>query len=253
MTFEQWLDAATRGLPASARVRLEREYAAHLEDSVACGESDTLSLLGQPEAVRQSLRRLYLSQDELAWRSSGYSIGMVVNGLAILAVFALTLWSSLARRPFWTVISLPALGLVLFGLAYLLTQRLERRQRAFVMDSVCVLLFCALPAGLGLAALPKGERLSYLLSGNGWHLAALLGLGALSLAGMFWHEKKLRRTLALGGGLNSVQESALSPAATRTSRPRSLPRPPRRSFAEGLARSRLASARSKAFREPALR
>ncbi|TSA86864.1 hypothetical protein FNU79_06700 [Deinococcus detaillensis] len=197
MTFQEWLDAATRGLPASARTRLEREYAAHLEDSSVCVQSGVLSLLGRPEAVRQSLRRLYLSQGELAWRSSGHSIGMVVNGLAILAVFALTLWSSLARLPFWTVISLPALSLALFGLAHLLTQRFERRQRAFVMDSVCVLLCCALPTGLSLSALPRGERLSSLLSGD-WPLTALLGLGALSLAGMVWQERKLRRTLALG-------------------------------------------------------
>lgn len=198
MTLENWLAEATRGLPAAARLRLEREYAAHLEDGAACGETDALSILGRPQVVRQSLRRLYLSQGELAWRSSGYSIGMVVNGLAILAVFAFTLWSSLARLPFWTVVSLPALGLVLFGLAHVLTQRFERRQRAFVMDSVCVLLCCALLAGLGLSALPSGERLDYLLSDGGWQFAALLGLGMLSLAGMFWQERRLRRTLALG-------------------------------------------------------
>lgn len=197
MSFEQWLNAATHGLPASARSCLEREYAAHLEDSAACSQTDTLSVLGRPEAVRQSLRRLYLSASELSWRNSGHSIGMWINSLGILAVFALTLAAPSSALPFWSLAVLPAISLLLFGIAYLLTLHLEYRQRAFVMDSVCVLLCCALPAVLIFSLLPRSGRWAFLLA-DGWQLIALLGLGVLSLASMFWQESKLRRTLALG-------------------------------------------------------
>lgn len=204
MTLESWLAEATRGLPAAARLRLEGEYRAHWEASrreanhcEAENDAGPLDLFGPPQAVRLALRRLYLSQRQLDWRRSGHSLGMLVNLLGITAVFVLTLGPSLAQLPFWTVLALPALAAILFGLASLATRKLERVSRSFVMDVVCVLLCCALLTLLLLATWPTGQRLGGLLS-SGWPLA-LLGAGALGLGVMLWHEVRFRRTLALVG------------------------------------------------------
>ena len=199
MSFAAWIEAATRGLPAAARRRLESEYRDHWEASEAerPGGLSALELFGPPLAVRWELRRLYLSQRQLAWRKGGYSVGMVVNLLGVIAVFALTLCASAARVEFWTVIAFPALAATLFGLAWLMTLKLERFQRSFAMDVVCVLLSFALPTLLVLSSWPAQQRLPWLLT-PGWP-AALLGAGLLGLGAMVWHEHKFRRTLRLEG------------------------------------------------------
>ena len=209
MTLERWLAEATEGLPAAARLRLESEYRAHWEasrcDPSCCDASQCDAghaggpheLFGPPRAVRLALRRLYLSPRQLAWRLGGFSPGMLVNLLGVAAVFALTLGPALARLPFWMVLALPALAATLFGLASLVTWRLERVRRSFVMDVVCAALSFALPTLLPLASWPTGQRLGGLLAG-GWPLA-LLGAGALGLGVMLWHEARFRRTLALVG------------------------------------------------------
>ncbi|GAA4022245.1 hypothetical protein GCM10022631_40860 [Deinococcus rubellus] len=204
MTLEHWLAEATWGLPAAARLRLEAEYRAHWEarrceanHCEAGNDAGPLDLFGPPQTVRLALRRLYLSQRQLDWRRSRYSLGMLVNLLGVTAAFVLTLGPSLARLPFWIVLALPAPAATLFGLASLTTRRLERVQRSFVMDVVCVLLCCALPTLLLLATWPTGQRLDGLLP-SGWPLA-LLGAGMLGLGGMLWHEIRFRRTLALIG------------------------------------------------------
>ncbi|WP_161882878.1 hypothetical protein [Deinococcus alpinitundrae] len=199
MTLERWLAEATRGLPAAARLRLESEYRAHWEDE-RCDAGHASSpdeLFGSPLTVRLALRRLYLSPRQLAWRLGGLSPGMLVNLLGIGAVFALTLGPALERLAFWTVLTLPALAATLFGLASVATRKLERVRRSFVMDVVCVPLSFALPTPLLLASWPTGQRLNGLLA-SGWPLA-LLGLGALGLGVMLWHEARFRRTLALVG------------------------------------------------------
>jgi len=199
VTLEHWLAEATQGLPAAARLRLESEYRAHWEASCCDAEhgSGPDELFGPPQTVRLALRRLYLSPRQLEWRLGGFSPGMLVNLLGVGAVFALTLGSALARLPFWTVLALPALAATLFGLASLATWRLERVQRSFVMDVVCVPLSFALPTLLVLASWPEGQRLGGVLA-SGWPLA-LLGAGALGLGVMLRHEARFRRTLALTG------------------------------------------------------
>ena len=183
MKLDAWLGEATKGLPASVRSRLQNEYAAHLEDA----DADALSLFGPPEQVRREFRRLYLSESGLSWRVSGYSIGMLVNLVGVLLLFALTLMLPLS---FWLLLALPTLAASLFGGAYLATRRLEVRQRPFVMDMVCLLLCYALPLGLAL----MDDQMTL----PGWSLA-LLALGSAGGSAMLWHEGRFRRTLAIEG------------------------------------------------------
>ena len=181
MKLDAWLGEATKGLPASVRSRLESEYTAHLEDV----DADALSLFGPPEQVRREFRRLYLSESGLSWRVSGYSIGMLVNLVGVLLLFALTLMLPLS---FWLLLALPTLAALLFGGAYLATRRLELRLRPFVMDMVCLLLCYALPLVLILLDHPASPTL--------W-TGALLALGVTGGGAMLWHEGRFRRTLAL--------------------------------------------------------
>ena len=66
MNLQQWLREATAPFPPGVRERLNQEYAAHLEDSMAAGGSaDPLHLFGDPAQVRKSLERSYLTTDRL--------------------------------------------------------------------------------------------------------------------------------------------------------------------------------------------
>lgn len=65
MNAHQWLERATRDLPAGVAGRVERETRAHLQDAELPGGADVREMLGDPETTNDELRRLYLTAKEL--------------------------------------------------------------------------------------------------------------------------------------------------------------------------------------------
>lgn len=69
MNGHQWLERATRDLPAGVAGRVERETRAHLQDAGLPDGADVRAVLGDPQTTNDGLRRLYLTRKE--WEELG--------------------------------------------------------------------------------------------------------------------------------------------------------------------------------------
>lgn len=65
MKAYQWLEQATRDLPAGVAARISRETLAHLQEAELPYGTDVREVLDDPEPTNDELRRLYLTVKEL--------------------------------------------------------------------------------------------------------------------------------------------------------------------------------------------
>ncbi|MFD1734249.1 hypothetical protein ACFSC4_29285 [Deinococcus malanensis] len=65
MNAQQWLEQATRDLPAGVTARVSRETLSHLYEADLPDGGDVLAVLGDPEPTNDELRRVYLTVKEL--------------------------------------------------------------------------------------------------------------------------------------------------------------------------------------------
>lgn len=184
MNAHQWLEMATRDLPAGVAGRVGRETRAHLQDAEVADGADVRAVLGDPEATNHELRRLYLTARELETLAdggtlTGFHLTQWLAGLVIPA----TLMTGAIQND--SVVYGLSLGGYLAGLALTWDLHPVRRRQWW--------------GTLMLALLSVSEWIPDLWNGLGWDprflwavLPLFLGLTSRRL---LTHDARLRRTL----------------------------------------------------------
>ena len=187
MKLDLWLQEATEIFPQGVRERLAEEYAAHLEDSVAAGESeDALELFGDPRAAQQLLKKTYLQQGQFSSLKQRSSWAFWILLGATLCTSKLESAIKLDPQSLLTVFSI----LMAFFLIWHFTKRQQRERRVLSRYFLAFAVYSLLFVEQRLFA--RAISLTGVLLG-GVSLAALL----LSVAPALAQDKRLRRTLEL--------------------------------------------------------
>jgi hypothetical protein len=144
VTLDQWLEEATGTFPCGVRERLAQEYIAHLEDSVAAGGSgEALELFGEPQRMKRSLKKLYVSQERLEQVRKSTRLEWVFLGVAsFLTLFNLNSVLKFSGTRFFTHFLIEFILIAVpFLLVWASSQRWEKTRRAsfrFSMFSVAL-------------------------------------------------------------------------------------------------------------------
>jgi hypothetical protein len=186
MTLDQWLREATGMFPKGVQTRLAQEYRAHLEESVAAGDSrDVESLFGQPDTVRRQLKKSYAVSKQLAdlnyigerpfWFGTAMWLGILLFGLT---------WMSSSQALF-----LLAVGCA-FGTSLLIATYRWTKLRRNAFRGMSTMIFFIF---LNTYNCFLGEKTSILY---GFYF---LATGFYLIRALFKQDIRLRRTLELEG------------------------------------------------------
>ncbi|MDL2342811.1 hypothetical protein QOL99_01475 [Deinococcus sp. MIMF12] len=194
MTLDEWLAAATAGLPPEVAQRVRAEYAAHIQDS-GQPEAEAVAALGEPERVRRALGRTYLSAarlETLADEPLRRGVLVFVWAMPLLyGVFTAWNFADAAPFPLWRLVG-PGLTLLLNALVWLVTAHLPDERRR---------LWRGVWAGWSIGFMLWMGNALQLWWGADLPLPWFVPLWGLLLFGGLlwtaWEDRRLRRTLAL--------------------------------------------------------
>lgn len=178
----QWVMHATEGMPPGVVSRVRAETLAHLQDAEAAAEADVRPWLGHPQETRLELGRLYLTQGELSGPKGSQGMSSRTPPLWMHVVFLVVLLVLTGLHPTSMAVVGVALYIIALGCSRgLPTEFAWKWQHLGLVGAVALRAVpSALPLPLELAI---GALLTLLWSLGFWKL--------------WYHDARLRRTLAL--------------------------------------------------------